>query len=113
MDSYLDYLKDRVAKLKLKSYSAEIRYAEAEYNRALDFARRNGLTERYLSADAAKAKREHEESVALELWVQQNSDKEAWARSVWPEMTFPADHWSIDALEVLDEARKLIAEEKH
>jgi len=111
MDSYLDYLKSRVAEVKRKRPVVEWRFAEAELNRALDYARKHGLTERYLAPDVAKTKREREEAVALELWVQRNSDNEEWARQVWPELTFPADEWSIDALECLEEARQLIEED--
>jgi len=113
MDPYLSYLKARVAEVKRKRPNSEWHFAEAEFNRALDFARRNDLTESYLTPEAAKAKREHEEEVALELWVQQNLDDEEWARRVWPELTFPADEWSPSALECLEEARNLIAEGKN
>ena len=113
MDNYLDYLKQRLANVKLKRPVVEWRFAEAEFNRALEYARKHDLTERHLSPGAAAAKREQEEAVALELWVQRNSDNEEWARQVWPELTFPADEWSIDALECIEEARKLIAEDKH
>lgn len=48
MDSYLDYLRDRIDGLMSKpSWQVDkLAAARAEYNRALDFARRNGLTER-------------------------------------------------------------------
>lgn len=47
MDAYLDYLKARIDKLVGKGKFKEVDFAQAEYNRALDFARRNGQTVRY------------------------------------------------------------------
>lgn len=49
MDGYLDYLRARIEKLRRGPWkgSQGIRMAEAEYNRALDYARRHNLTDRY------------------------------------------------------------------
>lgn len=43
MDAYLDYLRERIEKLRPNSVK-DVQYALAEYNRALDFARSNNLT---------------------------------------------------------------------
>ncbi len=51
MDGYLSYLKDRVARLERKDYT-KLPAARAEFNRALDYARRNGQTIRF--ADHSK-----------------------------------------------------------
>lgn len=45
MDEYLDYLSERIEKLRSKDWT-QVGQALAEYNRALDFARRKGLTSR-------------------------------------------------------------------
>lgn len=46
MDGYLSYLKDRIAQLESKDYT-KLPAARAEFNRALDYARRNGQTIRF------------------------------------------------------------------
>lgn len=51
MDGYLSYLKGRIEKLKAKDYT-KLDAARAEFNRALDYARRNGQTIRF--ADRSK-----------------------------------------------------------
>lgn len=53
MDPYLDYLKARIAKVEHKGQWDDLPAARAEYNRALDFARNNDMTQRY-ALDATK-----------------------------------------------------------
>lgn len=50
MDGYLSYLKDRIAQLERKDYT-KLPAARAEFNRALDYARRNGQTIRFAKSD--------------------------------------------------------------
>lgn len=111
MDSYLDYLKKRVAEVKRKRPVVEWRFAEAEFNRALEYARKHGLTERYLTPRDAQAEKDHERAVAFELWLQRHADQEEWARERWIELTASVS-WSPESRECLAEARKLISEGK-
>lgn len=57
------------------------------------------------------AQKQLEEGVALELWIQRNSDNQLWAEKVWTEMT--SGDWDPEALECLDEARELIKKESN
>lgn len=43
MDGYLQYLKGRIVELERKDWT-KLPAARAEFNRALDYARRNGQT---------------------------------------------------------------------
>lgn len=43
MDGYLRYLKGRIAEIERKDFT-KLPAARAEFNRALDYARRHGLT---------------------------------------------------------------------
>lgn len=46
MDGYLQYLKDRIAQFERKDWT-RLPAARAEFNRALDYARRHGQTIRF------------------------------------------------------------------
>ena len=50
MDGYLSYLKGRIAELERKDWT-KLSAARAEFNRALDYARRHGQTIRFAKSD--------------------------------------------------------------
>lgn len=68
-----------------------------------------GETPEAQAALAAKVKLEKD--TAFELWIQRNSDDQLWAAKTWAQMTSHADNWDPEALECLDEARRMIEKE--
>lgn len=112
LDLYIDHLKAEQKNANDSGLIQWILTSTNELNRALGFAQEHELTDRHRSLEQNIARNKRAAEIAKELWIQQNSDNQEWAEMAWAEMTMP-DDWHPDALQLLEESYRMMAEEKH
>lgn len=112
LDLYIDHLKLKLKEAEHAGFSnRDIEVLRDELERAVEFAQSQELTVRHLSAEQHRARHRRAAEIAEELWLQQNSDDQSWAKMAWADMTAP-DDWSGEALKVLEEAYTIMDKEK-
>lgn len=112
LDLYIDHLKSLVKEETIKAaergWIAAIHVVNAPQE-AIAFANERGLTVRHLTPENRKKREQQALEIAKELWLQDNSDDQKWAETAWAEMA-TGDDWSQHALDLLEEAYKLMDE---